>query len=143
MFRNNVDGLRDMFVAESVDGAAFAPARKLGTGSWMLAACPMDGGSLTLTGGLTTVWRREDGIFLSSAQVPERWLATGRDPAVGVVGSQTDVAWQEGPSVRLLRGPAGALEVGPGTFPALLAFRDRTIVAAEDKGTAWVRVMPR
>ena len=121
MFRNNVDGHRDMFVAESTDGATFAPARKLGTGSWMLAACPMDGGSLTLAGGLTTVWRREDGVFLSSTRVAERRLATGRDPAVAVIGSQTDIAWQEGRSVRLLRDPVGAVEVGPGTFPALLA----------------------
>jgi hypothetical protein len=143
LFRNNVDGLRDMFVAESANGATFAPARKLGTGSWALAACPMDGGGLTLAGALTTVWRREDGIFLSSAQVPERRLATGRDAAVAAAGSHTDIAWQEGPSVRLLRDPAGAVEVGPGTFPALLAFRDRTIVALEEKGTIWVRVMPR
>lgn len=143
MFRNNIEGRRDMFLAESADGATFAPARKLGTGSWTLAACPMDGGSLTLAGGLTTVWRREDGIFLSGAQVAERRLATGRDPAVAAAGAGTDIAWQEGPSVRLLRDPAGAVEVGPGTFPALLAFRDRTIVAAEDKGTVWVRVVPR
>jgi hypothetical protein len=143
MFRNNVDGHRDMFVAESADGATFAPARRLGTGSWTLAACPMDGGSLTLGGGLTTVWRREDGVFLSSAQVPERRLATGRDPAVAVAGSHTDIAWQEGSSVRLLRDATGAVEVAPGTFPALLAFRDRSVVAAEDKGTVWVRVMPR
>ena len=143
MFRNNVDGLRDMFVAESADGATFAPARKLGTGSWALAACPMDGGGLTLAGSLTTVWRRGDGIFLSSASVAERRLATGRDAVVAAAGSHTDVAWQEGPSVRLLRAAAGAIDVGPGTFPALLAFRDRTIVAAEDKGTVWVRVMQR
>lgn len=143
MFRNNIDGHRDMFVAEAAGGATFAPARKLGTGSWMLAACPMDGGSLTLTGGLTTVWRREDGIFLSSIPVPERRLATGRDPAVAAAGSHTDVAWHDGTSVRLLRDPAGAVEIGPGTFPALLAFRDRTVVAAEDKGTVWVRVVPR
>jgi hypothetical protein len=143
MFRNNVEGLRDMFVAESADGATFAPVRKLGTGSWALAACPMDGGGLTLAGSLTTVWRREDGIFLSSARVAERRLATGRDAAVAAAGSHTDVAWQEGSSVRLLRDPAGAVEVGLGTFPALLAFRDRTVVAAEDKSTVWVRVMQR
>ena len=143
MFRNNIDGHRDMFVAESADGATFAPARKLGTGSWAVAACPMDGGGLTLAGGLTTVWRREDGIFLSSAEVPERRLATGRDPAVGASGSDTDIAWQGGASVRLLRDTADDVEVGPGTYPALLALRDRTVVAAEDKGTVWVRTIRR
>ena len=143
MFRNNIDGHRDMFVAESSDGRTFGAATKLGTGSWKLAACPMDGGGLTLAGGLSTAWRRDDGIFLSSTRVAERRLATGRDPAVAAVGAHTDIAWQEGSSVRLLRDPAAAVEVGPGTFPVLLAFRDRTIVAAEDKGTVWVRVVPR
>ncbi len=46
MFRNNLDGHRDMYVAESKDGVTFSSARKLGTGSWTLNACPMDGGAV-------------------------------------------------------------------------------------------------
>jgi hypothetical protein len=143
MLRNNVESHRAMFVAQSQDGSRFAAATKLGTGSWALAACPMDGGGLTLTGGLTTVWRREDGIFLTGTRVAERRLATGRDPVVAATGSHMDVAWQEGSSVRLLRHPAAAMEVGPGMFPAVLALRHRTVIAAEDKGMVWVRGIPR
>lgn len=47
MFRNELSGNRDMFVVHSDDGGeTFGAARKLGTGSWKLAACPMDGGML-------------------------------------------------------------------------------------------------
>lgn len=50
MFRNNVEGNRDMYVTRSTDGRMFSPAVKLGTNSWQLDACPMDGGALTFEG---------------------------------------------------------------------------------------------
>ena len=94
MFRNNVDGNRDMYVARSAGEGRFAAATKLGTASWPLNACPMDGGGLALTeSGIVATWRREDGIFLSSSQVPERRLGTGRDPAVATTGDHHDIAW--------------------------------------------------
>ena len=47
MWRNSLDGARDMFVSESRDGGrTFSNARKLGSGTWPLKACPMDGGHL-------------------------------------------------------------------------------------------------
>lgn len=143
MFRNNIDGHRDMFVAESRDGRTFAPAVKLGTGSWTLAACPMDGGSLSLAAGRAAVWRREDAVFLTTADVAERRLGSGRDPAIAVTGSRRDIVWQDGSTLRLLRGGAEPADIGPGAFPALLALSDRTVVAAEEKGAVWVRVVPR
>jgi hypothetical protein len=143
MFRNNIAGQRDMFVVESSDGRTFGAATKLGTGSWELAACPMDGGSLSLANGRTAVWRREDSVFLSSPDEAERRLGLGRDPVVAVAGSQRDIAWQEGATLRLLRGPSPAIDIGPGTFPALLALGNRTVVASEDKGTVSVRTVSR
>src|SRR5260370_1332262 len=49
MWRNALDGNRDMYVAHSKDGGvSFGRARKLGEGSWELNACPMDGGGLAI-----------------------------------------------------------------------------------------------
>ena len=63
MFRNNLDGNRDMYVTRSTNGVTFAPATKLGTGSWALDACPMDGGGVAFNGGdLVATWRRENDV---------------------------------------------------------------------------------
>ncbi len=60
MVRNNLDGNRDMDVTRSTNGVTFAPATKLGTGSWALNACPMDGGAIDFDrSDIVTTWRRE------------------------------------------------------------------------------------
>src|SRR5687767_10969435 len=47
MWRNLLEGNRDMYRAESVDGGkTFGAVKKIGAGTWRLAACPMDGGSI-------------------------------------------------------------------------------------------------
>src|SRR5690606_37712137 len=66
MFRNSLDGCRDMYVATSGDGGyTFPNVRKLGRGRWELNACPMDGGAVAVdaVGSLIAVWRRQDQVF--------------------------------------------------------------------------------
>ncbi|MBI1791756.1 MAG: exo-alpha-sialidase, partial [Acidobacteria bacterium] len=61
MWRNNLAGSRDMYVARSTDGGhTFSRAEKAGTGTWVLNACPMDGGGLALgpDGKVVSAWRR-------------------------------------------------------------------------------------
>ena len=49
MWRNWLNGSRDMFAALSSDGGkTFATAQKLGSGTWKLNGCPMDGGSIAV-----------------------------------------------------------------------------------------------
>jgi BNR repeat-like domain len=82
MWRNSLDGFRDMYASVSRDaGATFSRARKLGTGTWRLDHCPMDGGALAVTGKnqVTTVWRREKQIF-ATAGGQERSLGAGEQP---------------------------------------------------------------
>lgn len=145
MFRNNLDGNRDMYVVRSTDDGGFAPATKLGTASWLLNACPMDGGGLAFaaTGGIIAAWRRESGIFLTTSEVPERQIGTGRDPAIAMTGSRRDVAWSSPAGIMLLRDDEQAVQISPGRFPALLALNDKTILAWEDQGTISVRAIPR
>ncbi len=66
MFRNYLNGNRNLYLIESSDGGKhFAQAQKLGNGSWKLNGCPMDGGGLAINkdGQIQTVWRRESKIY--------------------------------------------------------------------------------
>lgn len=144
MFRNNVDGNRDMYVARSGAEGTFAPAAKLGTASWLLNACPMDGGGLGVTeDGIVAAWQREDGIFLSTSPVPERRLGTGRDPAIATTGVSHDIAWSSSTGIMLMRNGGDAMRIAPGRFPAILALREKTILFWEDQGSISVRAIPR
>lgn len=49
MFRNFLNGNRDMYLSKSVNGGkSFNEVQKLGVGSWKLNGCPMDGGGLAI-----------------------------------------------------------------------------------------------
>ena len=144
MFRNNLAGQRDMYLAESKDGLTFPPARKLGTGSWTLNACPMDGGALVLNAeGVVSTWRREGDVFLATERVPERRLGAGRDPVVAQFQNHQDVAWSAPDGVMLERGGGVPMTLGPGRFPSIVSLRDRTVVAWEHDGQVTVSAVRR
>jgi len=144
MFRNNLDGNRDMYVTRSTDAVTFAPATKLGTGSWALNACPMDGGAIGFDGrDVVSTWRREDRVYLSTAATPERQLGTGRDSVVSLARNHRDVAWSAAEGVMLLRGDASPLSLGRGRFPAIIALPDRTVIAWEQQGQVMVQAVRR
>jgi BNR repeat protein len=143
MFRNQVEGHRDMFLAWSQDGRSFRPASKLGEGTWLLRACPMDGGGVAMAGAdAITTWRREDAIFLAAPSAPERRIGDGRDPAIAVYGRTVEAAWTTDGAVTFARGDERTT-IGPGRFPALLALGDRTLLAWEHDGSVHVRVVNR
>jgi BNR repeat protein len=141
MFRNQAEGHRDMYLAWSQDGGSFRPASKLGEGTWLLRACPMDGGGVAMAGAdAITTWRREDGIFLAAASAPERRIGDGRDPAIAVNGRTVEVAWTTNGAITLARGDE-QMTIGPGRFPALLALGDRSLLTWEHDGRVHVRIV--
>ena len=143
MFRNHLRGARDMHVVRSTDGRAFTAPVKLGTGTWPLEACPMDGGAVALTGkGVTSTWRREDRIYLSRPLEPERLVGIGRDPVLALAPGGVDLAWTTRDGIMLQRETTTRL-VGAGTFPSIAAFDGHTLVAAEHAGRVVVQVVPR
>lgn len=144
MFRNSVGGNRDMYVARSTSAARFANATKVGTGSWPLNACPMDGGGLSVsTDGLVAAWRRDTDVFLTTPQAPERRLGAGRDPAIATAGAHVDVAWTGPSGLQLARDGGQPTSIATGRFPALLAFPGKTLLAFENQGTIEVRAISR
>lgn len=144
MFRNNLDGNRDMYIARSANGVTFAPAAKLGTGSWALNACPMDGGAIAFDrADIVATWRRENDVYLTTASVPERTLGPGRDSVVDQFAKHRDIAWSLPEGVLLSRDDSAPLSLGRGRFPSLLALADRTVVAWEHQGQITLRTIAR
>ena len=104
MFRNSLAGSRDMYVARSTDGGrSFSAATKLGSGTWQLNACPMDGGGLTTAGQgkPVTIWRRSKEIFSASDDQSEAKMGTGKDPTIAVTAKGIYAAWTSVGGIRL------------------------------------------
>jgi hypothetical protein len=145
MFRNSLDGNRDMYVAVSRDaGRRFAAARKQGKGSWTLNACPMDGGDLDwIDGRVTSAWRRGGEVFTVLDDGPERLLGPGADPVMSVYEGAIDIAWTTPEGILLRRGDREPVRIAPGRFPVVLAQRDQTLLAWEQEGKVNLRMLPR
>jgi hypothetical protein len=100
MWRNWLGGSRDMYLARSRDGASFSKPEKLGTGTWPLNACPMDGGGIAVNGGKTvTAWRRGEDVFLSEPGKPEAKIGSGKDIAIAMKEGHVFVTWTEGTKI--------------------------------------------
>lgn len=96
-WRNAVSGARDIYVATSTDGGkTFGQASKLGTGSWPLDVCPMDGGAIAVVAGdkLASCWRRDKMVFLSlDGEREERLLGVGEQPWIAATDAGPFVVW--------------------------------------------------
>ncbi len=136
MYRNWLGGDRDMYLAISSDNGKSWQPQKLGQGSWVLNACPMDGGSVQVdrAGKITTVWRRDDTVYVAEAGKPERALGKGTQPQI--VGNSL-IVWSDGPALKLLRpGQSEPMTLTPsGAFVTLAPLDGGSVLAAwEDKG---------
>lgn len=99
MWRNAVEGSRDMWMTTRAKGAAqFTPARKLGDGNWKLNACPMDGGKIVALGAgkFASVWQRAGEVFFAPAGGAEVLLGKGKQPVAVARGAEMFVLWQQG-----------------------------------------------
>jgi hypothetical protein len=127
MWRNSLEGNRDLYVDESTDrGDSFSAAQKLGSGSWLLNACPMDGGNLIAgPDGVVTIWRRQNDIFVDRPGQPETKVATGRQPVVARIEGQLFFAWQARGQLVVTR-DSGKTTIGTfaGDYPSLAAAPD-------------------
>jgi hypothetical protein len=129
MWRNALDGARDMWSAERPAGEqGFGPARKLGEGTWMLKACPMDGGALfPAPDGFGTIWQRAGRVIHARPGGGERDLGPGTQPVATTAGGRTIAIWQNGKGLWTkgveTAGP-GALLAAEGRFPSLVNLPD-------------------
>lgn len=141
MWRNVMKGNRDLYTASSRDGGtSWDAAAKLGSGTWHLDACPMDGGGMATdaNGAITSVWRRESTLFLTDPAGAESRLAEGKNPAIALSGKGVYLTWQSAKGIEALTPESKTPTTldADGTFPQLLKLPDGHILAAwERKGT--------
>jgi hypothetical protein len=136
MWRNWLDGSRDMYLARSRAGAAFGPAEKLGMGTWKLKGCPMDGGGVVISQQrVVTAWRREGTVYLAEPGGHETALGQGKDVTVAAGPKGAYVAWVSASGVEL-RAPGAAPVTlsNDGAFPAITVLSDGAVVAAWQDG---------
>jgi hypothetical protein len=145
MWRNALEGNRDMYAAHSRDGgASFSAAKKMGADSWKLDACPMDGGGLAMDshGKLISIWRRESEIFIAQEGSPERKIETGKDPAIASGPGGVYAVWNSGGALHAQAPgkPEPIVVAEQGAFPQLIAVPGGPVLAAwEDKGRIMIQ----
>ena len=144
MFRNALNGDRDLYLLNWDRGAVSAP-RKLGGDSWKLNACPMDGGGIaTVDGGLITAWRRNDTVFTAAPGKPETAIGKGKDVALASGSKGVFIAWTNPAGIEI-HTPEGMnplrLSKGGG-FPALARLSNGDVIAAwEEDGSIFTQVL--
>ena len=128
MFRNWIQGSRDLYLIRSLDGGAhFDKAEKLGKGTWPLNGCPMDGGGLTVDAGNNpqTVWRRQNKIFSCTPGKPELEIGEGKACSIASINGVNLYAWIENGEVICLL-PHGIKKVlGKGSLPLIKALNGK------------------
>lgn len=131
MFRNWLNGNRDLYLIQSNDGgASFGEAKKLGTGSWKLNGCPMDGGGLAINndGAIQTIWRRESKIYAATPNMPEKEMGEGRGCTMATVNNSNVYAWVENGEVVVVNAAGHKQHLGKGIQPVLKAVDNEHIV---------------
>ncbi len=146
MWRNVMQGSRDLYVTSSTDGVHFEKAQKMGTGTWQLNACPMDGGGLAVDEqGPVSAWRRDGQIFLARPGEAETLLGAGKDVALAVGKKGLYTAWSGAGGIQVrLPGAKTAIPLNrEGAFVNLLALPDGVVLAAwEHQGSLTVEPLP-
>jgi hypothetical protein len=146
MWRNWLEGSRDMYLTRSIDGATFSKPEKLGQGTWKLNACPMDGGGIVISQGkIVTLWRREHDLFLATAGKPETRIATGIDAAIASGSDGIYAIWSAASNIQAITpGKSQPIDLAAkGSFPTIAALPGRVGLAAwEEDGGITIRQIP-
>ncbi|CAN5783015.1 hypothetical protein BH24BAC1_BH24BAC1_36580 [soil metagenome] len=148
MFRNELKGARDMYLAHSKDGGkSFSPAQKLGTGTWMLKACPMDGGAISMDvdSKIGSTWRRENTIYYAEPGSPEQKIGEGRASTLAKTTKGNFIVWQQNNKIMALTPNQLSTEtIGTGTYPRVAAFSNSqgAMIMWESEGQILAKRLP-
>lgn len=138
MFRNWLDGNRDLYLIQSSDGGEnFGNAQKMGTGSWALNGCPMDGGGLAVdkNGNVETVFNRKGNIYACEPGKEETEIGKGRHCVIESVNGKTVYAWVEEGNIIVMKPRGMKKNLGKGQLPVIKAVNNEHILCVweEDK----------
>jgi hypothetical protein len=117
-------------IQSSNGGASFGQAKKLGTGSWKLNACPMDGGALSISqqSEVQTVWRRQNKIFAATPGMPEHEIGEGRGCAIETVDNKNMYAWANNGKIVFSEPGEQKRVLGNGSQPVLKMLDNEHII---------------
>ncbi len=131
MFRNNINGSRDLHLTVSTDnGKTFSEPEKLGTGTWKIDGCPMDGGGITYNenSGFVSVWQREGEVFSSKNQFDENQIGYGRSPFISSHKNRIEVVYTSGENIIATRlNDSFSKTIGTGSFPKVIALENASL----------------
>lgn len=132
MWRNDLDGARDMYLVSSRDGGkTFGKPVKLGEGTWPLKRCPMDGGGLAGDGAgkVTTIWMRDKETFHCSPGQAEKSLGPGEQGWAAAAADGFYLVW-------ITARPGAVMMLKPGANKPLKLAEQGTdpVVAAAPNG---------
>jgi len=117
MWRNQLDGFRDLHVATRDADEPFSAPVKLGTGTWKFDGCPMDGGGLAFSpdGNWLAAWRRERAVYASFAEMQEIALGSAASqPVAAYIGKAPLLFWESGDMLMMKRGDAPPADFAKG-----------------------------
>ena len=120
-----------MHFTTSVDGGeTFAEPEKLGSGTWKINGCPMDGGGLMVNkaGDLSTIWQRKGEIFTANSSEDEQLIGKGRAPFIAGNDQQTYIVFSSGEDIMALDTEnSKPIKIGTGSSPKVLSLVDGAI----------------
>lgn len=131
MFRNWLQGNRDLFLIQSNDGGnSFGNAQKLGNGNWKLDGCPMDGGGIAINkkGEIQTVWRREATLFAAVPGRPEKEIGEGKECTMAIIHDKNVYAWSENGEIVIMNAKGEKKILGEGSEPVLKALNNDQLI---------------
>ncbi len=135
MFRNWLNGNRDMYLTRSLNGGrGFTKVEKLGLASWTLNGCPMDGGGLALNNGNpVTLWNRSGVIYVCEPGKEERALGKGRGCTLKIMNQKNVYAWLQDGEVVLMNTQGKKTVLGKGSKPVLEQVSDKQLICVWEK----------
>lgn len=131
MFRNWLNGNRDLYLIRSSDGgASFGQAQKLGIENWALNGCPMDGGAVVIdkNGNPQTVWNRKGTIYSCEPGSQETALGKGKGCTMKSINGKNVYAWVENGNVVIMNSHGMKKDLGAGQLPVIAAINNDQVV---------------
>ncbi|MFI5138070.1 MAG: hypothetical protein ACHQIM_09595 [Sphingobacteriales bacterium] len=132
MFRNWLNGSRDLYLLKSQDsGATFAEAQKLGIDTWKLNGCPMDGGGLSIDASnvIRTTWQRKGMVYFCQPGQNEVNIGNGRNCAISVGGLNTVLTFDDKDTVKEINLKThNRTAVGNGSFIKSVVLPDNRVL---------------
>ena len=145
MFRNWLKGNRDLYLIQSMDeGNTFGEAKKLGSDSWALDGCPMDGGGLAIkdNGLPETIWRRKNKIYSCEPGQVETMIGEGRSCTIESINGKNVYAWTENGEVIVIKPQGQKTNLGKGQLPVIKSINNEHIICAwENEGQIHTAVL--